>query len=58
MEDDGYPLITAQNAAAAVERNALKRGRGEEKYSFSPIYSQSISNCEAGDEHDPYYIQR
>jgi hypothetical protein len=26
--DDGYPLITAQNPAAAVERNALKRGRG------------------------------
>jgi hypothetical protein len=28
LKDDGYPLITAQNAAAAVERNALKRGRG------------------------------
>ena len=28
MADTGYPLITAQNAAAAVERNALKRGRG------------------------------
>jgi hypothetical protein len=26
--DEGYPLITAQNAAGAVERNALKRGRG------------------------------
>ena len=26
--DEGYPLITAQNAAAAVERNAMKRGRG------------------------------
>jgi RepB DNA-primase from phage plasmid len=26
--DEKYPLITAQNAAAAVERNALKRGRG------------------------------
>jgi hypothetical protein len=25
--DEGYPLITPQNAAAAVERNALKRGR-------------------------------
>ena len=25
---EGYPLITAQNVAAAVERNALKRGRG------------------------------
>jgi hypothetical protein len=28
LKDEGYPLITAQNAAAAVERNALKRGRG------------------------------
>jgi len=29
MGDEGYPLITAQNAAAAVaERNAVKRGRG------------------------------
>jgi len=29
MGDEGYPLITAQNAAAAVERNALrKRSRG------------------------------
>jgi RepB DNA-primase from phage plasmid len=28
MGDEGYPLITAQNAAAAVERNVLKRGRG------------------------------
>ena len=28
LKDSGYPLITAQNAAAAVERNALKRGRG------------------------------
>jgi hypothetical protein len=28
LRDEGYPLITAQNAAAAVERNALKRGRG------------------------------
>jgi hypothetical protein len=28
MGDEGYPLITAQNAAAAVERIALKRGRG------------------------------
>lgn len=27
LADKGYPLITAQNAAAAVERNALKRGR-------------------------------
>jgi hypothetical protein len=27
LRDEGYPLITAQNAAAAVERNALKRGR-------------------------------
>jgi hypothetical protein len=26
--DKGYPLITAKNAAAAVEKNALKRGRG------------------------------
>ena len=26
--DDGYPLITAQNPAADVERNALKRGTG------------------------------
>ena len=26
--DNGYPLITAQNAAAAVERNDRKRGRG------------------------------
>jgi len=26
--DEGYPLITAQNAAAAVERNDQKRGRG------------------------------
>lgn len=27
LRDEGYALITAQNAAAAVERNALKRGR-------------------------------
>jgi hypothetical protein len=27
-DDEGYPLITAQNAAAAVERNDRKRGRG------------------------------
>jgi hypothetical protein len=26
--DEGYSLITAQNAAAAVEKNAQKRGRG------------------------------
>ena len=28
LRDEGYPLITAQNAAAAMERNALKPGRG------------------------------
>ena len=28
MGDEGSPLINAQNAAAAVERNALKRGQG------------------------------
>ena len=28
LRDEGYPLITAQNAATAVERNALKRGSG------------------------------
>jgi hypothetical protein len=28
LKDTGYPLITAQNAAAAVERNFMKRGRG------------------------------
>jgi hypothetical protein len=28
LNDEGYPLITAQNAAAAVERNDRKRGRG------------------------------
>jgi RepB DNA-primase from phage plasmid len=28
LGDDGYPLITSQNAAAAVERNDRKRGRG------------------------------
>jgi len=28
LRDEGYPLITAQNAAAAVARNDLKRGRG------------------------------
>ena len=28
LRDEGYPLITAQNAAAAVERNDRKRGRG------------------------------
>lgn len=28
LRDPGYPLITAQNAAAEVERNAMKRGRG------------------------------
>jgi hypothetical protein len=27
VRDEGYPLIAAQNAAAAVERNELKRGR-------------------------------
>lgn len=28
IKDKGYPLITAQNAAAAVAHNDLKRGRG------------------------------
>ena len=28
LKDEGYPLITAQNAAAAVERNDRKRSRG------------------------------
>ena len=28
LRDEGYPLITAQNAAAEVERNDRKRGRG------------------------------
>jgi len=28
LKDEGYPLITAQNAATEVERNDLKRGRG------------------------------
>ena len=28
LRDEGYQLITARNAAAAGERNALKRGRG------------------------------
>jgi len=28
LKDAGYPLITAQHAAAAVERNDQKRGRG------------------------------
>ena len=28
LKDEGYALITAQNAAAAVERNDRKRGRG------------------------------
>jgi hypothetical protein len=28
LRDEGYPLITAQNAAAAAERNALKRVGG------------------------------
>jgi hypothetical protein len=28
LRDEGYPLISAQHAAAAVERNALRRGRG------------------------------
>jgi len=28
LRDEGYPLITAQNAAAEVERNDQKRGRG------------------------------
>jgi hypothetical protein len=28
LRDEGYPLITAQNAAAEVARNDLKRGRG------------------------------
>lgn len=27
LKDEGYALITAQNAAAAVERNTLKWGR-------------------------------
>ena len=29
LRDEGYPLITTQNAAAAVERNDRKRGRGK-----------------------------
>jgi hypothetical protein len=28
LKDEGYALITTQNAAAAVERNDRKRGRG------------------------------
>jgi hypothetical protein len=28
LKDEGYPLITAQNAAVEVERNDQKRGRG------------------------------
>jgi hypothetical protein len=28
MGDGGHPLITAQNNAATVERNALKRAKG------------------------------
>jgi hypothetical protein len=28
LRDEGYPLITAQRAAAEVERNDQKRGRG------------------------------
>jgi hypothetical protein len=28
LKDEGYALITAQNAAVAVERNKLKKGRG------------------------------
>jgi hypothetical protein len=28
LHDNGYPLVTAQNAAAAVASNDLKRGRG------------------------------
>jgi hypothetical protein len=28
LKDDGYALITAQNAAAAVQRNDQKRSRG------------------------------
>lgn len=28
LRDEGYPLITAQNAAAEVARNDLKKGRG------------------------------
>jgi hypothetical protein len=32
LRDEGYPLITAQNAVAAVERNALKRGKGVEAH--------------------------
>jgi hypothetical protein len=28
LKDDGYALNTVQNAAAAVERNDRKRGRG------------------------------
>jgi hypothetical protein len=28
LRDEGYPLITAQNAAASVERNTLKRDIG------------------------------
>jgi hypothetical protein len=27
LKDEGYPLITAQNDAAEVERNDQKRGR-------------------------------
>ena len=28
VNDKGYPLVTAQNAAAVVAKNDLKRGRG------------------------------
>jgi hypothetical protein len=28
LNDKGYPLVTAQNAASAVARNDLQRGRG------------------------------
>jgi len=37
MGDEGYPLITPQNAAAAVGGNALKRGRGDDNIQVHPF---------------------
>ena len=44
VQGRGYPLTAAQNAAAAVERNALKRGRGQEdtEYGRSKLEARQV----------------
>jgi hypothetical protein len=40
VRDEGYPLITAQDVATAVERNELKRGSGAGENSQFHLFSK------------------